>query len=307
MLEPYQPGKIPVVMVHGLLSSPTSWIDLANDLRAAPGFTEHFQLWGFRYATGKPFLESAARMRRDLYRAVATVDPCGEDAALRNLVLVGHSMGGLVCKLQAASSEDRLWYAVANRPPEAIVTSEQTRQQIRELFFFEPQSNVRRVIYLATPHRGSTWAARPIGLAVGSLTRPDPARVAQHDQLVADNPDVFIPQITNRIPTSIDMLNPNNPLLPVIATLPTSPCVRFNSIYGYGCFDLEGPGDGIVSVNSTLTGPEESRLGVRATHTRVHRVTETTVEVLRILGEHYCEFQSLTTPEVLDSARSEPQ
>ncbi|HEY6565375.1 MAG TPA: alpha/beta fold hydrolase, partial [Pirellulaceae bacterium] len=205
-IEPYQRGKIPIVFVHGLLSSPTSWVDMANDLRAVPGLTDHFQFWSFRYSTNNPFLRAAARLRQDLYRAVATVDPTGQDAALNEMVLVGHSMGGLVCKLQASATEDRLWRAIANRPLEAIVTDEQTRSELREQFFFQPQPNVRRVIMLATPHLGSSWAQRPLGRLGASLAGTDEERIARHDQLMTQNPGVFSPEVTARIPTSIDML-----------------------------------------------------------------------------------------------------
>lgn len=186
-LEPYQPGKIPVVLVHGLLSNPVAWVDLANDLRAVPGFAEHFQLWGFRYATGDPFLESASRLRKDIYRAVATVDACQTDPALSRIVLVGHSMGGLVCELQASSSQDRLWNAISNRPLSTIVATAETRQALQDMFFFDPQPNVRCVISIGTPHQGSNWAVRPVGRLGAALARPEPSRIARHRQLVEDN------------------------------------------------------------------------------------------------------------------------
>jgi len=34
MTEPFDPQKIPVITVHGLLSSPITWLNLQNDLRA---------------------------------------------------------------------------------------------------------------------------------------------------------------------------------------------------------------------------------------------------------------------------------
>lgn len=305
MIEPYQPGKIPVVAVHGLLSSPMSWLDLANDLRAAPGFVDRYQLWAFRYDTGKPFLEAAARLRHDLYQAVATVDPQGQDPALGNIVLVGHSMGGLISKLQAVGSEDRLWNAIANQPLEAIRTDEQTRDDLRKLFCFEPQANVRRVILLGTPHDGSSWAKRPVGRAVASMTRPEPSRVERHAQLANDNPGVFAPALGRRIPTSIDMLNPDNPVLQAINRLPTNPCVTFHTVFGYGygfCNPLEGQGDGVVSVDSAIDSPAASVHGVRAFHTRVHRVPETTVEVIRILNEHLTRCQTHDLPGPLTAA-----
>ncbi|MBX9788533.1 MAG: alpha/beta fold hydrolase [Pirellulales bacterium] len=293
MVEPYQPGKIPVIMVHGLASNPLSWLDLANDLRAIPGFCDHFQIWGFRYATGRPFLESAARLRSDLYRALATIDPDGCDPALGHLVLVGHSMGGLICKMQASSSQEILWSAIANRPLEAIATTEMTREQLRQLCFFDPVPNVRRVIFLATPHRGSVWARRPVGRLSSALVRPDDTQRNRHEQLERDNPGVFSPEVSERIPTSVEMLDPDSGVLRAIDSLPLNPCVTFHSVIGYGYYDLrEGEGDKVVSIQSANFPCAESQIGVRAKHTQVQRQLETSQEVARILREHLATLES---------------
>ena len=130
-VEPYRPGKIPVVFIHGLLSEPSTWADPVNDLRAVPQVTERFQFWDFRYPTATSFLDSAAALREQLQQAVATVDPLGTDPALRQMVLVGHSMGGLLSKLQVTSSGSAIWSRVANRPLETIVADEGTKARLR--------------------------------------------------------------------------------------------------------------------------------------------------------------------------------
>ena len=83
LIEPYQRGKIPVVFSHGLLSNPATWMDLANDLRATPGFADHYQIWGYRYATGGPFLYASAKLRRDLKQIVATASGSAVSGSLR--------------------------------------------------------------------------------------------------------------------------------------------------------------------------------------------------------------------------------
>jgi pimeloyl-ACP methyl ester carboxylesterase len=190
-LAPYEPGKIPVVFVHGLLSSPRTWVDLANDLRVVPGFNDCFQVWAFRYNTGQPFLAAAARLRQDLDEIVRTVDPEGKDPALRHMVLLGHSMGGLVSKLQVVDSQDELWRAVANRPLEQINADLRSREELAKLFFFGPRVNVRRVVMIATPHRGSPWAKRPVGKLAAHCVRTDPETRARFHRLTASNPGVF--------------------------------------------------------------------------------------------------------------------
>ncbi|HMP06282.1 MAG TPA: hypothetical protein PJ982_08040, partial [Lacipirellulaceae bacterium] len=271
-IEPYQPGKIPIVLVHGVLSNPVAWVDLANDLRAVPGFADRYQLWAFRYATGKPFLESAAFLRRDLYRAAAAVDPAGCDPAMHQVTLIGHSMGGLVSELQAACSGDRLWNAVANRPLGAIVASDASRRALQEMFFFNPQPNVACIISIAAPHQGSNLAARPIGRLGSALAQHDPERVARHAELVRDNPGVFSEELTRGVPTSIDMLEPESAVLQAIAALPRSPRVEYHTIFGYGRWSLgQGPGDGVVPIDSALSPWAASQVGVEAPHTHIHR------------------------------------
>jgi pimeloyl-ACP methyl ester carboxylesterase len=293
LLEPYQPGKIPVVLVHGLLSNPAAWVDMANDLRAVPGFSERYQIWGFRYATGDPFLESAGRLRRDLDRAVATIGANHCDPALSQIVLVGHSMGGLVCELQASASEDRLWNAVASRPLAAIVADGATKSALQAMFFFDPQPNVRRVISIATPHEGSTWAMRPIGRLGSLLARPEPDRIVRHAELLRANPGVFSDEISARVPTSVDMLDPDSAVLRAMAFLPTNPCVRFHTVFGYGRTRLAiGEGDGIVGVDSALSPRATSQTGVDASHMTIHRKLESVSEVVRILDEHWQEYSA---------------
>jgi hypothetical protein len=164
---------------------------------------------------------------------------------------------------------------------------------LRELFFFEPQPNVRRVIFLATPHRGSKWAQHSVGRIADLLARPEARRASRHEQLKRDNPGVFSPEVADRIPTSLDMLNPDSALLRTIGTLPSNPAVHFHSIFGYGCGSLwEGPGDGVVSVASTDHADDESQLGVSAAHTKVHRKRETVAEIVRILQLHLDESVS---------------
>lgn len=111
MLEPYQPGKIPIVFIHGLLSDRLTWADLVNEIQVRPEFTDHYQLWGFEYPTGEPFLRSATLLRDQLRLIRSYLDPEKSDEALQEIVLVGHSMGGLISKMQITESGTHLWDA----------------------------------------------------------------------------------------------------------------------------------------------------------------------------------------------------
>ena len=115
-VSPYVRGKTPVVFVHGLWARPSSWRPMIEALAADPAIDGRFQFWTFGYSTGNPIPYSAYLLRRDLDEARRRLDPGRTDPALDRMVLVGHSMGGLLCKMVAVDPGDRLWRAVSDRP-----------------------------------------------------------------------------------------------------------------------------------------------------------------------------------------------
>ncbi len=136
------------------------------------------------------------------------------------MVLVGHSMGGLIAKLQITRSGDHLWRSIANRPFDQVVMDDERRIELATAFFFEPSECVSSVIFMATPHRGSNYARRLIGRVGSSLVRTTEAQRQEHDKLVRCNPGVFKQEVRKRIPTSIDLLDPDSSLLKAINELP---------------------------------------------------------------------------------------
>ena len=287
MIEPYQPGKIPVVFVHGLLSDPLTWANLANDLRSTPEIMDRYQFWDFRYTTGNPFLTSAAELRQQLASIRKVYDPCHHDPAFSKMVLVGHSMGGIVAKLQATSSGNALWQAVAKEPLSTVITDKATRQALKRAFFFSPSADVASLIYIGTPHCGSDLANRPIGWLGSALVRETPQQKVRREQLIRDNPGLFRSNVTNHAPTSIEMLKPDSPLLAATNCLPYKPGILTHSIVGTGSWTLgEGRSDGVVAVKSSRLYGVCSEKVVYAHHEDLQRDDETIREVARILLEH---------------------
>jgi hypothetical protein len=127
-LNPYRPGRIPVVFVHGTLSSPARWAEMANELLGDPRIAARFQLWFFVYNSGTPALVSAAELRAALRQAEHDLDPQGNDPALRQMVIVGHSQGGLLTKAMVVSSGDAFWTSGATRNSR---TSSSARRRVR--------------------------------------------------------------------------------------------------------------------------------------------------------------------------------
>ena len=169
MLRPYAPGKIPVVFVHGLTSSPVAFVQAINDFQNDPVLSARYQFWMFVYPTGRPIVRSALRLREALGRAEAAY---GADPAFHRMVVVGHSMGGILTHMIVSDSGREVWDGVLNVPPEALRASPATRAALDQLLFFHPLPYVRRVVFIATPHRGSRLANGLVGRFFGGRIRP---------------------------------------------------------------------------------------------------------------------------------------
>ena len=121
--ERYDPDKIPVVFVHGLMSRPETWVPAVNELMADEKIRERYQFWFFLYPTGLPVWSSAAELRSELDRYRKTVDPSRRNGNLDRMVLAGHSMGGLISSLQIRSGGEKLWKQFLETPPEQLSLS----------------------------------------------------------------------------------------------------------------------------------------------------------------------------------------
>jgi pimeloyl-ACP methyl ester carboxylesterase len=290
LLEPYQPGKVVVVLLHGLLDNPYVFSDMVADLRARPGFVDHFQVAAFRYPTGITFLRSGSILRKMLREFETVFDPEHIDPGAQNMVLVGYSMGGLLSKLQITSSGDRLWNIAASRPIEALNTSEATKQRLRDTFYFEPLPFVRRTVFIATPHEGSALAARVLGRIASRLIETPADSRMMVEQLDRDNPGV-IREYLRAMPTSIDLLAEGGP---VLAALKQAPIKRpYHVIAGTGLMPPEhARGDGVVPLESAHVEGAESELWVPAFHTNIYYHPQTIEEVHRILQVHRAVLQA---------------
>ena len=305
MLEPHQPGRIPVVFIHGLASDEGTWFDMINELRAWPEFHRRYEPWVFHYPTGAAFLQSSAELREQLTAAVRQCDPQGRDPAMRNLVLVGHSMGGLHAKLQVVDPGDRIWQAVAKVPFEQIRLRKELRRQVSRAYFFESLPFVNRIVCIATPHKGSVLASLGLGRLASLSVRTPPESKLIHDEAVRLNPGKFQPEYERATPTSVDLLQPDSLMLKSIARL-RPPCwVTVHSVVGDGHSWFVGVRDDcVVSVESAHTEGAVSEVYVPATHTKVHHHPRTIAEVRRILVQHLAETSQATATRPADSPGS---
>ena len=301
MLEPYDPAKMPVLMVHGLWSSPITWMEMYNDLRSDPDIRQRYQFWSYLYPTGQPFWVSASQLRREIADLRQKVDPGERAPALDQMVLVGHSMGGLVSKLQSVDSGRDFWRINSERPFQELNAEADVYDGLAEAYFFRPNSSVRRVVTIGTPHRGSKFA-NGFTRWLGRKLIDSPMRLMRgREQLLAQNRDYFRPHSALDIRTSIDSLAPESPLLPVLLSAKPGPWVTYHNIVGRQPDSwvnqlLDEEGDGIVSLTSARLDnlPRvASQIVVPADHVSVHRHPQSILEVRRVLLEQLRELENL--------------
>lgn len=301
MVQPYEPGKIPVLMVHGLWSSPITWMEMFNDLRSDPQIRKHYQFWFYLYPTGQPFWVSAAQLRRDLVETREVLDQQRQQEALDHMILVGHSMGGLVSNMQTVESGDTYWQTVSTQPIHLIKADDDVKSRLQGAFYFNPNPSVRRVITIGTPHRGSDFANDTTRWLSRKLITMPQMLVQGSQQLYRDNPDAFSNQSILKIPTSIDSLAPDCPILPVLLEAPRPPYLKRHNIVGVVqqksvLNRVSGKGDGVVSYDSAHLENIDSEIVVDADHMSVHRHPHSVLEVRRILLEHLNEIRHQPDP-----------
>ncbi len=289
-LQPHVRGRIPVVFIHGLASDEGTWFDLLNDLRACPLFQKYYEPWVYHYPTGASFLPASAVLRKSLARVVRELDPDGTDPCLKHLVLVGHSMGGLHAKLQVVASGTRLWDAIATVPFEQVRMPPQIRQTIAPALFFQPAPFVKRVVFIATPHCGSSIASRGVGKFASLTVRRPPELTEIHRRLVAANPGAIRPEFEQNLPTTVQLLEPTSPLLQAIHDLQPPCWVSLHTVVGVAHHSLTGERTDYVVPESSARYPGVvSERDVKATHTKIHHHPETVAEVEGILRQHLLE------------------
>ena len=301
LIEPYAPEKIPVVMIHGLWSSPLTWLEMVNALESIPEIRENCQFWFYFYPSGIPWWVSADDLRQELRTLRKTLDPRGENAQLQEMVLVGHSMGGLIARLQVAESGDAVWRLVSDRPLDDF--PEEQRERLRSWFYFEPDQSIRRVVTIATPFKGSDSANRfTRWLAEKAITLPK--QVEWTAALVGkvgkgknsdENDENANPKSAPQkeslltIQNSIDSLAPETPFFSLLESLETPSAVAFNNIVGVAetePFSDKIVGDGVVDYRSAHLDGLESELTVPARHMTVQTDPASIRETARILHEH---------------------
>jgi len=237
LTQPYDPNRIPVIFVHGLLSSKYIWRKTALALLQDPEIWRHYQFWAFSYPTGNPISFSALRLREDLAFAQ-------QRFGLKNgVVLIGHSMGGLLSRMQVTNSGRTIWNEVFGATAQELYMQVPNDSRLKRALIFKANPTVKEVIFIGTPHRGSRLAVGGIGAIAIWLIRLPSDLLHEIPEAVAD---VFnFREKRPVVPTSIQGLSPNSPLLHALDRLPIL-AVHHSIIGDRGRGDTPNSSDGVV-------------------------------------------------------------
>ncbi len=290
--QPYQRGRIPVVFVHGTYSSPVWWAEMLNTLRADPVLRQKYQFWFFIYNSSAPLLVAAGKLRDGISAQLRELDPDGTDDALRQMVVIGHSQGGLLTKLISTDTEDRLWRAISDEPLEEARLSDQQAGKVRRLFFLKRMSCVGRTIFIATPHRGSYRASGFVRSLTRRLVSIPTSLSSRAEEALSLAQQLKLKGIQGRLPTSIDGMSPRNPVLRSLAEIPVAPGVKAHSIIPVkGDGDPKEGSDGVVKYKSAHVDYVESELIINDRHS-CQSTPAAIEEVRRILHVHLNSLRS---------------
>lgn len=284
-LQPYDPKKIPILCIHGLGDSQATWAPMIESLRADPVIRAHYQVWFFSYASGYPYPYSAALLRQQM-DAIKTRYPDH-----KKIVVIGHSMGGMISRTLMTDSGMTLWNATYDKPPREMGFSEETRKIMSDALIFDHRNDISRVIFMSPSHRGANLATNPVG-RLGSKLIGAPKTMLNGDTspLALAKPNTTGAQL-KKIPNSVDFLNPENRFVKTLDSLPLATGIPYHSILGDrgkgGNRDRTKPvsTDGIVPCWSSHLDGAQSEIIIPSGHwTNQH--PQGIAEVKRILRLH---------------------
>lgn len=291
-LQPYNPERIPVVFVHGTFSSPVWWAEMINTLNGDPILRKKYQFWYFFYNSSKLITNSAYDLRSELIKNVKKYDPENKSRTLNQMVVVGHSQGGLLTKLTAVDSGDKLLKTVIKGDLDKLDANEEIKSAIKNNLVIDHLPFVKRAVFISTPHRGSFLSQSLARTLVRKLIYFPDTLIKGTQEVYGFLKDDVKRQWEGKIPTSVDAMSPEDPLLNAIADLPLAPGVRGNSIIAIkGDGDPKLGNDGVVEYKSAHLEGMDSEFIARSAHSCQDKPA-TIEEVRRILLKHLEESET---------------
>jgi pimeloyl-ACP methyl ester carboxylesterase len=293
LMQPFDPERRIVLMLHGLASSPEAWVNVANDIQGDEILRQHFQVWQVYYPTNVPILVSLARIRRAARLTLEHFDPAGTLPASQGMVLIGHSMGGVLARLLVSTSDEELWTTFEDKYVPEGAELDREDERLDRLLRFTPMPQVERAIFIAAPHRGTPFASNRIARWASNLVRLPLALLHEFEDVMltaTNNDGGQLEGQTFHVPNSIEQLRETDPLIRATAKLPISPDVCFHSIIARrrATGPLEDSNDGVVPYRSAHLAGAVSEKVIVSGHS-VQETPEAIFEIRRILHEDIAE------------------
>lgn len=292
LMQPYRPNRRTVILIHGLASSPEAWVNTANEIMGDDELRDRYQIWQVYYPTNWPIVSNRKAIASAIRETFAHYDPEGRDPASRDVVLIGHSMGGILSRLLVSSSENVLWdqYLATRHPNEQ--RQKLVREKLHDIFFFEPLPNVTRAVFLAAPHRGTPYTEKTlprlllslVKLPVSMLSTVTNSLYLMMGQDVSYNPDSM---------TGVGNLSDKDPTIQALIKAPISPRVKYYSIIGDNGEGgtIETSSDGIVPYWSSHLEGAASETIIPSGHS-VQETPKAILQIRSILREHLTELDA---------------
>jgi pimeloyl-ACP methyl ester carboxylesterase/predicted GNAT family acetyltransferase len=255
-LEPYNPNKTVLLVIHGLMDTPATWVPMLNDLRGDKDIRRNYQFWFYSYPSGYPYPYSAAILRKEL-------DAIEKKFPLRKpMVVVAHSMGGSITHTLLTDAGTTLWLEAFGHPPAQTPMDAKSKRLLEEVLIFNHRRDIGRVVFMSTPHRGADLASNWIG-RIGSTLVRTPSKLLTVGQTLRANltADPAALQV-KRLPNSVDTLAPNNRFVVAINKIPMTKTIPYHSIIGdRGRGDTPNSSDGVVAYwSSHVDGARSERI-----------------------------------------------
>jgi len=280
-LQPYDPNKTVVLVIHGLMDSQATWTPMINTLRGDPVIRKHYQFWFYSYPSGYPYPYIASILRAELDRVEQRFPK------MKPMVVIGHSMGGCISRLLLTDSGDELWLKIFGRPPDEVPLSPHTREYFRQELFFKHRPEIGRVIFIAAPLRGSNLAGGFLNKIAAMLIREPTLSSVASDEMLRATVHIREEELKpKRRANSVDTLSPKSRFVNAINTIPMTPGVPYDTIIAdRGRGDSPDSSDGIVPYWSSHMDGAESEHIVPSDHS-AHQNPQAIADVLHILKAH---------------------
>lgn len=282
LMQPFDPDRRILLLVHGLASSPEAWVNLANEIMGDEALRREFQIWQVYYPTNMPLVLNRAGIERVYEEARRRFDPRGEARAFSGTVVVGHSMGGVLARLLVSSADDELWAWARQQYDLDDGRMRRAGPRLERMLRFDPLPGVDRVVFIAAPHRGTAVAGNRLGRFLSRLVRLPLTVLEEVAEAFTGSEDPPPGDFT--LPNSIDNLSESDPFVRAAADLPIAAGVRYHSIIARAdpSVPLEESDDGLVPYRSAHLPGAASEKVLAGPHT-VQESAAAILEIRRIL------------------------